>query len=68
MVNKWDDDKRYEKIACSLVGQCADENLTVEESRFVVELALQHINQCGDTAQVGHLPILPTVGTNNHTH
>ena len=52
MVNKWDDDKRYEKIACSLVGQCADEKLTVEESRFVIELALQQINWYGETASL----------------
>jgi|GEM_PF-2504975 len=67
MINKWETE-RYEKIACSLVGQCADEKLTVEESRFVIELALQEVNQRCNAAQVSCLPCPLTADTNSRMH
>lgn len=64
---KWDKDGRYKKIALSLVGQCEDEGLTVEESLFVFGLATGEINRQCNCVPVKRAPILPNYCTSSHT-
>lgn len=64
---KWDKDGRYEKIAHALVRRCADENLNVEETTFVLQRAVEKVSRQGNYAQVKHEPVLPAYCTDSHT-
>lgn len=67
MYDRWDKDGRYKKIALALVGQCEDEKLTVEEARFVLEIAMGKVSCQGNYVQVKSAPDLPAYCTDSHT-
>lgn len=63
---RWDTDGRYKKIAHTLVGQCADENLTVDEAAWVLGLAQGEVRRQGNRALVTLEDSFPSYCTDDH--
>jgi hypothetical protein len=51
-MDKWDVNGRHKKIVLALVKQCEDEDLTVEEAKYVLECAIGEISRQGNSAKV----------------
>lgn len=63
---RWDKDGRYKRIARAFVKQCAGESLTVEEAKFVFEIAKGEISEQGNHAVVSPEDILQNYRTDDH--
>jgi len=51
-MDKWDSSGKYKKIVLALMKQCEDDGLTIEEARYVLELAVGEVNRQGNSVKV----------------